>query len=277
VQSKLADDELPNEDEFPDDLLIPEESVFGESDLDDVHPEDDNSPSTQLRADDVPEEAEIRRPEASKPAPATTETAPLEIPADPAGSYLGLLSSEERAAIAERAFRRGPGIADPDWIIAYAMQRAVDQLGAELNSAVTRMRGIVAEPREYIVHADGASGRPDDVVAIRGQLDAILDRLEALPYRSSSSVARMTEPFTQLAEASAKLVSAIDKSRTSATESIAESAKAANRQMLRTAFEGHALPAKRATFYHAIEIGLLVVLIVAVVAAGFHAEIARTR
>jgi hypothetical protein len=301
---KAEDDEVNELSDIPHDLILSDQSLFSENDVEiDEEPGGRNSDSpTGLGAadHDEPASSAARSETTSRIAAHVAEPTPASRPpkersqdtsaqsqspvtpapdssaaTDPAGAYLGLLSIEERAAIAERAYRRGPGIADPDWIIAYAVQRAVDQIGSEMNTAVQRVRTLLAEPREYIVHADGAGGRPEDVVAIRRQLEGIAEKIETLPYRSTSSVARMTEPFTQLAEASATLITAIDKTRISATAAIADTAKEARQQMLRTAFEGHALSAKKATVFHLIEIGLIAILIAVAFATAFHANISR--
>jgi len=203
--------------------------------------------------------SEVARPPAASPKPPST--------------YLSLLTDRERAQIAERAYLRGPAPDDPDWLIAYSMQRAVDQLEAAMAVATSRVAQMLVEPREYIVHAEGGGGKLEDLAEIRRHLAAIDERLAAFPYRSSATVERLTEPFAQLAEASASLVTGIDKTRVAATAAIMENAKTARQQMLRTAFEGHALPASRATRYHVVEIALLVALICAVLVASFHGDI----
>ncbi len=212
---------------------------------------------------------------AGSPAPAvpTTEATPPPAPPKPPSTYLGLLTDRERAQIAERAYLRGPAPDDPDWLIAYSMQRAVDQLEAAMAVATSRVAQMLVEPREYIVHAEGGGGKLEDLAEIRRHLAAIDERLAAFPYRSSATVERLTEPFAQLAEASASLVTGIDKTRVAATAAIMENAKTARQQMLRTAFEGHALPASRATRYHVVEIALLIALICAVLVASFHGDI----
>ncbi len=275
-----VDDDSDISSVLPNDINIPDQSMFdGAGDVEpggsEEHEESEHE-TDDLIGDDAadPLEASVvstTTHELPTLAERLHDKTPKE-PVEPVAAYLGILNDAERAAIAQRAYLRGPSPDDPDWLIAYAMHRAVDQLDAAMAAAIKRVATMLTEPREYVVHAEGGGGRIEDLADIRRHLAAIDERLAAFPYRSSATVERLTEPFANLAEASGALIVAIDKTRASAIAAINDASKTAREQMLRTAFEGHALPAKTAVNQFWITLALLIAILTAIVAVGLRSS-----
>ena len=261
---------LPNDIDIPDQSMfdgVADEDAGRADDYDDSGPADRDVANDETVDVNEPARAAIAHEPAPSPQPQPeTPSAPL----NPVSAYLGILSDAERAAIAQRAYLRGPAPDDPDWLIAYAMLRAVDQLDTAMAVATKRVATMLTEPREYVVHAEGGGGKLEDLADIRRHLSSIDERLAAFPYKSSTTVERLTEPFANLAEASASLVLAIDKSRASASAAINDASKTARERMIRTAFEGHALPARAAVTQFWITTGLLLAILIAIVVVGVH-------